>query len=95
VTPGSDLPETQVLARRLRWQTDNPGEPAASRNRRRREWAQLLADMRSLSDELYRDLTRIDARSAAAPSLCTGWDVRDVVVHLLTGDDLARRGPQP
>lgn len=62
----------------------------AGDERRRREWDRLLADLASLSEELFDDIDRAEADPATA-SLCPGWSVTDVVAHFVAGDDLARR----
>ncbi|WP_433496635.1 maleylpyruvate isomerase N-terminal domain-containing protein [Sphaerimonospora sp. CA-214678] len=59
--------------------------------RRTRSWAQLCHDLRTLSDELGAGLEKLTTEDGRATSLCEGWDVRDVVVHLVVGDDLALR----
>lgn len=45
----------------------------------------------SLGDELTQDLARLTERQGEVGSQCTGWTVRDFVVHLSVGDDLAER----
>jgi uncharacterized protein (TIGR03084 family) len=59
--------------------------------RRGRSWTQLCEDLRTLGDELVVDLAEVTADDGRVASLCEGWDVRDVVVHLVVGDDLAFR----
>jgi uncharacterized protein (TIGR03084 family) len=67
------------------------GGPAVAAARRARDWHQLVADLDSTTDELVGDLTRLTEEEGDVASLCPGWVVRDVVVHLAVGDDLARR----
>ena len=59
--------------------------------RRERSWDQLVSDLRSTGADLSGTLHSLDPVQGAAPSLCTGWTVRDVVLHLVVGDDLALR----
>lgn len=58
--------------------------------RRRREWDRLVADLASMSEELFSDIDRpgVDPET---PSLCPGWTVSDVVAHFVAGDELACR----
>jgi uncharacterized protein (TIGR03084 family) len=51
----------------------------------------LVADLRSTGADLSATLHALDAAQGTVPSLCTGWSVRDVVLHLVVGDDLALR----
>lgn len=76
--------------------------PAAAERRRARSWSQLCDDLTSLSDELFEDLRMVTKDDGRMPALCAGWDVRDIVLHLVVGDDLAERSllgydcfPQP
>lgn len=62
--------------------------PAA---RRERDWDRLVADLDSLTGELVEDLAGLGEARGDVASLCPGWVVRDIVVHLAVGDDLARR----
>ena len=64
---------------------------AAAATRRARGWDQLAEDLASLGSELQRDVAGLSTRDGEVESLCPGWTVRDVVVHLAVGDDLAVR----
>jgi uncharacterized protein (TIGR03084 family) len=59
--------------------------------RRERSWDRLLGDLATVGSDLTTDLRALDVARGEVPSLCTGWSVRDVVVHLVVGDDLALR----
>ena len=62
--------------------------------RRARDWGRLLADLGTMGDDLFADLDGITVAGARTASLCPGWSVRDVVVHFVVGDELARRALQ-
>ena len=66
-------------------------EDGDEERRRGRSWTQLADDLATLSEELVADLEELTTRHGRTTSLCEGWDVRDVVVHLVVGDDLASR----
>jgi uncharacterized protein (TIGR03084 family) len=59
--------------------------------RRAREWVCLAEDLTTLDAELQRDLAGLSDTHGQVESLCPGWTVRDVVVHLVVGDALALR----
>jgi uncharacterized protein (TIGR03083 family) len=49
-------------------------------------WAMIHAERAALAD----DLAALDDAAWRAPSLCSGWDVEDVVAHLTAGASLGR-----
>ena len=64
---------------------------AATALRRARDWDLLAEDLASLGSELQPDLAWLSPSTGKVESLCPGWTVRDIVVHLVVGDDLAVR----
>jgi uncharacterized protein (TIGR03084 family) len=79
----ADLPAAAGLA------AGPPDEGAPGR--RARDWGRLVVDLTSLGAELEQDLAELSRADGEVESLCPGWTVRDVVVHLVVGDGLALR----
>lgn len=61
----------------------------AAKRRRQRSWLQLADDLSVMSRSLVTFLYDVGSEEARHPSLCEGWTVRDVIVHLMDGDMLA------
>lgn len=59
---------------------------AGAPERRSRNWKQLRSDLESMGNELIRDLAAMSGADHGTPSLCEGWTVRDVLLHLVAGD---------
>lgn len=58
--------------------------------RRSRNSDQMLVDLATLGEDLVRDI-RAQPGAERTETLCEGWTVRDVVLHLVVGDDLTTR----
>ncbi|GAB3348509.1 maleylpyruvate isomerase family mycothiol-dependent enzyme [Modestobacter lapidis] len=87
---GADDAREAVLTD-LGLQVGAPDPAAAGEGRRRRDWAQLIADLHTLTEDTVEALAALDRRDGDRPSACAGWTVTDVVTHLALGDQDAVR----
>jgi uncharacterized protein (TIGR03084 family) len=75
----------------LRLAIDERAHREGYERRRARAPEQMVADLGTMTSELYDELDGLTAEQSVVASLCPGWTVHDVVVHFAVGDEMARK----